>query len=168
MFHNFQVKKYRLSTRAITFSAVIGALYVITTLAIAPISYGIFQFRVSSVLYPLCLFDPIFALGLAVGNFLSNLASPFGFYDFGLMPIVALIAGLLGWRLRKIPLIATIIQSLIISLGVAIFPLGLGARLPFILAFPSVLVSQGIIIVISWFVIWKWSKPTIERIINHE
>lgn len=162
------MKKYKLTTRAITLSAVMAALYVVTTLMIAPVSYGIFQFRVSSVLYPLCLFDPVFALGLMVGNFLSNLASPFGFYDFGIMPFVALVAGLLGWKLRKIPLLATIVQSIIISLGVSIFPLGLGARLPFILAFPSVLGSQGLIIVISWFVIWRWNKVTIERTLNHD
>lgn len=159
--------KFRLSTRTIAFSGIIGALYVVSTLVIAPISYGIFQFRVSSVLYPLCLFDPVFALGIAAGNFLSNLNSPFGFYDFGIMPFVALASGWLGWLLRKFPLLATAVQSLVISLGVSLFPLGLGAKLPFWIAFPSVLLSQGIIIILSWYVIWRWRQATIKGILHH-
>ena len=53
--------------------AVIGALYVALTAAVAPIAFGPVQFRVSEALCSLILIFPEAAVGLTVGCFFSNL-----------------------------------------------------------------------------------------------
>lgn len=54
-------------------AAVVGAAYAVLTLALAPISYGTVQFRVSEVLCILPYFMPVTAWGLFAGCFLANL-----------------------------------------------------------------------------------------------
>lgn len=74
--------------------AIIAALYVALTWALAPISYGSIQFRVSEILMLLVLFKPSYAIGLILGCFISNTTSSLGWYDmvFGtLATIIALI-----------------------------------------------------------------------------
>lgn len=54
-------------------AAVVGAAYAVMTIALAPISYGAVQMRVSEVLCILPLFIPGTAWGLAAGCVLANL-----------------------------------------------------------------------------------------------
>ncbi|MEG2893237.1 MAG: QueT transporter family protein [Clostridium sp.] len=61
--------------------SVIAALYVVLTMAVAPISYGSIQFRISEVLNLLVFFNPIYGISLIIGCALSNMFSPFGIYD---------------------------------------------------------------------------------------
>lgn len=144
-----------MKTRTVVYSAVIAAIYVTLTYLVAPISYGPLQFRVAELLKPLALFNPLFAFGLGLGNFISNLGSPFGFYDFGIMPFVATGAALLCWLLRRWSLVGLTVQAIIVAAGVAFFPLGMGARLPFIVTFPGVLLSELVIIVLGYLLIWR-------------
>jgi uncharacterized membrane protein len=133
----------------------IAALYVVLTVALAPLSYGALQFRVSEFLKPLALFAPWTAAAFALGTCIANLFSPFGMWDYVAMPLVDAIAALVCWRLRRHPLLALVIQAGVIALGVAIFPLGLGGGLPVLPSFISVCVSQVVIFLAAWFVIWK-------------
>ena len=74
--------------------AIVAALYVALTWALAPISYGSIQFRISEILMLLVLFKPSYAIGLILGCFISNTTSSLGWYDmvFGtLATIIALI-----------------------------------------------------------------------------
>lgn len=61
--------------------ALVAAIYVAVTLLIAPISYGMVQFRLSEILNHLLVYNKkmIFALGLGV--FIANFWSPFFLYD---------------------------------------------------------------------------------------
>lgn len=52
--------------------AVIAAVYVVLTMAFAPISFGPIQFRISEALCILPFFTPAAVPGLFIGCFLSN------------------------------------------------------------------------------------------------
>lgn len=70
-----------LKTKRIVRTAVIAALYALLTVALAPISYGNFQFRVSEILVLLAYFHPFYIGGLTLGCFIANLLGPNGAMD---------------------------------------------------------------------------------------
>ncbi len=67
--------------RKIAAAAVIAAVYAALTFAVAPISYGPVQFRISEVLCILPFFMPFTAWGLFVGCIIANLLSSYGPLD---------------------------------------------------------------------------------------
>ena len=142
-------------TRTIVLIGVLAAAYYVGTVALAPMSYNALQFRVSEVLKPLALFTPYAAVAFGIGNFFANLFSPFGVWDWGAMPIVDMVAALTCWHLRDRPTIAVTLQAIVISAGVAIFPLGFGGHLPPPGTFPAVLVSELILLIGGYHIIWK-------------
>ncbi len=86
-------------------ASVIGALYAALTLALAPISYGALQFRISEALCILPFFLPASAGGLAVGCAIANLLGPgAGLPDVVFGSLATLLAGictaLIGVRAR--------------------------------------------------------------------
>lgn len=138
-------------TRRVVYTAIIGALYYVMVMTLAPISFHILQLRAANVLKALAVCRPEFALGFALGNFFANQASPFGWLDWGIMPLFDMLAALAAYNLRKFkwrgfPYFAVIIQAGIIAAAVAAFPLGLGAGLPVLASFPLVFISTVIII----------------------
>lgn len=62
-------------------TALIAAVYVVMTLAIAPLSYGMIQIRISEILVLMAFIDKRYAPGLILGCFLANCFSPFGMMD---------------------------------------------------------------------------------------
>lgn len=71
----------KINTRNLITAAVVGALYAVLTMVLAPISYGALQFRVSEVLCILPFFMPFTAWGLFVGCVVANLMSTAGILD---------------------------------------------------------------------------------------
>lgn len=142
-------------TRLIAQSGVLAAAYAVLTVALAPLSYGPLQFRASELLKPLALFHPAFAIAFGVGNGLANLASPFGFYDWFCMAFVDAGAAWLCWLLRRWPYLALTVQAVVISAGVALFPLGLGAGLPFLPTFAAVLVPELVLLHGGYLLLWR-------------
>ncbi len=71
-------KKEFYNIKNITLLSLIAALYVALSLVLAPISFGIVQFRIAEVLVLLCFFKKEFCISLVVGCFITNLFSPFG------------------------------------------------------------------------------------------
>ncbi len=71
----------KINTRNLITAAVVGALYAVLTMVLAPISYGALQFRVSEVLCILPFFMPFTAWGLFVGCIVANLMSTAGILD---------------------------------------------------------------------------------------
>lgn len=61
------------STKILARAGVVGGLYAVLTLALAPISYGAVQFRVSEALTILPLIFPETAIGLTIGCFIANI-----------------------------------------------------------------------------------------------
>ena len=69
------MKNNRDRASALTYAAFIAAAYVVLTLALAPISYGALQFRLSEVLCILPFFIPGASTGLLVGCLIANVFS---------------------------------------------------------------------------------------------
>ena len=89
--------------RKIAAAAVIAAIYAALTIALAPISYGNIQFRISEVLCILPFFFPSSVWGLFIGCLLANLLSPYGLIDIIVGPIATLIAALVTMKLGRLP-----------------------------------------------------------------
>lgn len=64
-------------------NAIVLALYVALTFIAFPISFGALtiQFRISEILVLLCFFNRDYVIGITLGCFLSNFASPFMPWD---------------------------------------------------------------------------------------
>lgn len=86
-----------------------------------------------------------YCYGLALGVFLGNLTSPFGILDWLLMPFITLAGSITGYMLRKYWYLGLASWALITSIGVSLFPLGIGGQLPFLTTFPLIFISQIVI-----------------------
>lgn len=69
-----------IQNREITRQAVVAAIYVVVSLAMAPISLGPLNFRLSEGLNLLALYDKKYIRGVVVGVFITNLFA-YGIYD---------------------------------------------------------------------------------------
>ena len=145
----------KLSTTQVVRTAVIAALYAVFTVAIAPLSYGPIQFRVAEVFKVFVLFDPLYALGIGIGTFFGNLASPFvGPWELIFMPLTDMAGGALAyflnrWTGRRYPIVVMAIYAITTSLSVGLMLTVLGAGGFWILA-GSVAVSEVIILVAGY------------------
>ena len=82
------------TTKRLCRAGVIAALYVALTYAFMPFAFGPFQVRPAEALCILPLFLPEAVPALYVGCILSNLASPYFFYDVCIGSLVTLFAGI--------------------------------------------------------------------------
>ena len=119
------------STRRLCRAGIIAALYTALTYAFAPLAYGPFQIRPAEALCILALFYPEAILALTVGCALSNLSSPYAFYDVTGGSLVTLVAAcltyLVGQKFKN--------HSLKIVIG-GLFPVLLNAIfIPFVIVF---------------------------------
>lgn len=91
-----KLSKKKITTRAIAFTGIIAATYAVTTLAIAPLSFGAIQLRFSEVLVLLAFIDAGFAPGLILGCVIANAFSPMGMVDvvFGTACTTAALIGI--------------------------------------------------------------------------
>ena len=76
----------------LAFAAVVGALYAILTMVLAPISYGPLQFRISEALCVLSYITPAAAWGLFIGCAVANTLSAAGLPDVIFGSLATLIA----------------------------------------------------------------------------
>ncbi len=141
--------------RRVAIAGVVGALYVVLSLLVAPLAYGPVQFRLGEVLKPLVIKYPATIPAFAVGVGIVNLFSPqAGGLELILMPIVNLFGGALCWVLaRRIGGVfatyaASLVFALIIAAGVATV-LHFAAGLPYLIAFGSVALSEIILLLLG-------------------
>jgi uncharacterized membrane protein len=149
-----------LTTTQVVRVAVIGALYAVFTVGIAPLSYGPVQFRVAEALKVFVLFDPLYALGIGIGTFFGNLASPFvGPWELIFMPLTDMAGGVLAFYLyrlilKRFPMIPLAVYAITTSLSVGWMLTALGAGGFWILA-GSVAVSELIILIAGYpLILW--------------
>jgi len=90
-----------LTTKRLTTAAVIGACYAALTMALAPISFGAVQLRISEVLCILPFFLPHTAVGLFIGCAAANLLSAAGIMDVVFGSLATLLAGLCTARIGR-------------------------------------------------------------------
>ena len=84
----------------ITQGALIAALYVVLTVAFAPISFGPLQLRVSEALIILPMFTSAAVPGLFVGCLLANILGGAVIWDVIFGSLATLIGAWLGYKLR--------------------------------------------------------------------
>lgn len=61
--------------------AVVAALYVVVTIALAPFSFGAYQLRLSETFNHLALFNKRYVLAVTLGVAIANITSPLGIID---------------------------------------------------------------------------------------
>lgn len=67
--------------KKIVTTALIASLYAVLTLALAPISYGSLQFRLSEIMVLLPFIKKDYIWGLTIGCLLANIIGPYGVPD---------------------------------------------------------------------------------------
>lgn len=90
----------RFSLLMLVRGAIIASLYIVLTLALAPVSYGPVQVRVSEALTVLPVLYPEAIPALFIGAMVANLGSPLGLIDILGGSFVTLAAALATYRLR--------------------------------------------------------------------
>ncbi len=63
----------KISTKRLVTLSLVTAIYVVLTLAIAPLSYGPVQFRLSEVLNLLAFINPVYGIAVTLGCLIANL-----------------------------------------------------------------------------------------------
>jgi len=113
-------------------AAIIAAIYAVLTIALAPISYGVMQVRVSEALTILPYFTPAAIPGLFIGCLVSNMLGPYGLLDMVCGSAASLVSAWLSYRLRVrpalVPLPPVIINGIIVG-GMLYFAYGVGIPL---------------------------------------
>jgi uncharacterized membrane protein len=157
----------KITTAQIVRLAIIGALYAVFTIVIAPFSYGPIQFRVSEIFKVFVLFDPMYALGIGIGTFFGNLASPFvGPWELVFMPLTDIAGGaiayiLFRWMGKRYPLVALSVYAITTSLSVGLMLSFFGAGGFWLLA-GSVAISELIILIAGYPVI-MWMMRVLKQ-----
>ena len=142
----------KMETRDLTLVTIFAALYAALVYVFAPISFLALQFRVAGVLRPAIAKKWILAIGYAIGVAVGNLSSPnIGAWELLFMPIMSLVAGLLGHiAARKFGdnyFICGAIIATIIPLSVAWMLTQFGT--PFLATFPYLLISEQVVCLIG-------------------
>ncbi|QNM07009.1 QueT transporter family protein [Qiania dongpingensis] len=93
-----------MSSKAALFTvqgALIAAIYVVLTLAFAPVAFGPIQFRISEALVILPYFTPAAVPGVFVGCLLSNILGSGMMLDIVFGSLATLIGAVLSYLLRR-------------------------------------------------------------------
>jgi uncharacterized membrane protein len=151
-----------IKTRDLTLIVFFASLYGAMVFVFVPISFYTLQFRIAGVLRPAIAKKLILAVGYAIGVVIANLFSPFvGFHELVFMPIMSLLAGVVGYviakRFGENYFVAGVVIAIIIPISVS-WMLNQLFALPMIATFPSIFISELIINMIG-AVIFKTIEP---------
>ncbi len=105
-------------TRFMVQAALLAAIYVVLTVAFAPISYGPVQVRISEMLTVLPFFTPAAIPGLFVGAMIANAYGGLGIIDVVVGSSATLIAALITFRMKRrvlAPLPPVLVNAVVIG-----------------------------------------------------
>ncbi|MDR1689848.1 MAG: QueT transporter family protein [Clostridiales bacterium] len=71
--------KKNVDVKAVALGGLTAAVYFAVTSFLAPISFGMIQFRMAEILNLMAFFHPAYAIGVTIGCFFSNLLLPSSF-----------------------------------------------------------------------------------------
>ena len=139
------------ASKLIARAALVAALYAALTIAIAPLSYGPVQFRISEALKALVLVQPWLIPGIVAGTFIANLFSPYvGPWELVWMPLTDGLGGLLAWWIGRHwwPAgLATSALTTAVAVGLMLY---IVAGLPLWFTIGTVLVGEILAIPLGW------------------
>jgi uncharacterized membrane protein len=140
----------KLGTARIAEIGVVAAAYAALTYFLAPASYGPLQFRVAETLKPLVIWEPHLIPAFVIGNFLSNLPSPFaGPGELVWMPFANLVGAWACWRVGRInAYLGAGVYAVIIAGAVAAM-LSVLLKAPFRALFPPIAASEVLLLVLG-------------------
>ena len=130
------MKKMKKGTAYTVQAALIAAIYAALTYAVAPLSFGATQFRISEALTVLPVFTPAAIPGLAIGCIIANIGSPYGPIDILLGTVATVLAALAtrltrNIKIKNIPLLSfifpTVFNGIIIGAEITMFTPGQAA-----------------------------------------
>ena len=131
----------QINTRQIARGAVTAALYAATAWALAPISFGPTQLRVSEALTVLPVLFPEAPYGLFVGCILANMAGGYGMLDIVFGSLATLLAAFATRKLAQQPFLA-LLPPVVINAVVIGCMLHFVAGVPFLLTAAQVGAGQ--------------------------
>lgn len=116
--------------RNFALNAMVGALYAVTTIMIAPLAYGNVQFRFTEILIFFAFYNKKFIPGLVVGCMIANTQSGMGMIDVIVGAGATLIVTFIISKCNKIwlvPIVAAVVNGIFV-----------GWELNYVLHFPLV------------------------------
>ena len=139
----------------VAIAGVVGALYVVLSIAVAPIAFGPIQFRIGEILKPLVIKYPVVIPAFGIGTVIINLFSPFaGALELVFMPLVDVTGGVICYLVaRRIggafgTYLASLLYALYTAAGVGVV-LTVVTGLHYLAAFASVAVSEIILLLLG-------------------
>ncbi len=129
-----------------------AALYAALVYVFAPISFMALQFRVAGAIRPAIAKKWKLAIGYGIGAVVGNLFSPFvGPWDLIFMPVMSVVAGLLGYLVSKKfgqnYFICGIVIATVIPVSLAFMLMQFGE--PFLVTLPYLLIADQIVCLIG-------------------
>ncbi|MDP4133593.1 MAG: QueT transporter family protein [Bacillota bacterium] len=163
-----------MNTKFLVRSAIVGAVYAALTIILAPISYGMVQFRVSELMTLLVFINPAYIPGLLVGCFAANLMGAGGMIDAVFGTLASAFAFLIMVFARKIKNknIGLIIASLGPALSSFIIALEMKVALhdkeSFLLWCGSVAIGELVVVTLAGVPLYKYilGKKNIMKVIS--
>lgn len=146
---------HSLNTRDLIKNSFVAAVYVVLTIVVVPhLSYGEVQFRIAEVLLILVLFNKKYWLGLLVGTFLSNLASPLGMIDW-IIGTGASALSIMAMIYFKDKLYLSLLAPCIINGLFVGIELLMVFNLPLLFGFSSVFIGEFVVVFIGGGLLYK-------------
>lgn len=137
----------RIDVRMIAINAMIACVYAVLTMAIAPLSYGAIQMRISEVMVFLAFYNKKYIPGLVLGCLIANTISPLGMMDMCFGTLSTLLVCIAMYKLKNL-FVAAIVGGVItgVIIGTELyFALGL----PFMINAFYVFAGEIIILIIG-------------------
>ncbi|MCS7116316.1 MAG: QueT transporter family protein [Nitrososphaerales archaeon] len=141
-------------------TALLASVYVAAVVTLAPISFEVFQIRVADILMPLSIIFGIPAIvGLTIGAFIANFASPFGIIDVVGGSVANFLASYMAWiigkrRFRGSWIIAILVENLTITFIVGTY-LAYLLTLPFIVGWFGVFLGSFVSMNVGGYLLLK-------------
>lgn len=135
-----------MNTKRLTRMAIVTSTYVVLTL-VSPLSYGLFNIRLSNLLIPLGFDNKTLRKGITLGVAISNLSSTLGIMDVFFGTIAATTGYILSDKADN-----TVTKSLYYSMMVSVFvalELKIAMKLPYLISFVSILISNFTIVLLG-------------------
>lgn len=149
---------------SMTKAGVTAALYVVLTFAVAPFSYGAFQFRISEMFNHLIDFNKRYIWALTIGCLITNITSPLGPIDMIVGTLGTLSSGLIIYFITKhIPnLIGKLVVSTIVPTVVGMLPIAIELHIvqhvPFWLTYGTSMIGEFGSCLVGAFITYALAK----------